>query len=417
VKLPHPELLGLLRACKEEPNNDAPRLILADWLDEHGDTTRGRLVRLQCLAARMSHRERKHQRTEERARVLAEKCSAWLRPLNEANLSPVFQRGLLHVTAAHDMPLRPKAWGLADSEPWAWVESVAVNGPQWRLPELQDWLASGLLRGVATLHLGSFDLNARGAKGLADADLPLLRELWLSSWHLTAAGLRRLGRSPVADRLRILWVREGRLSEELGTALAAGSWKSLRELDLHGTRLGNGGGEALGRAAWLAGLTRLDARSNDIGPGGVRALLAGPRAVSAAAVWLANNPIGDEGAAVVAAAPGMSQATSLDLSNCDLGASGAQALASSPGVANLTTLNLCNNRIGDEGIAALARSPYLTRLHKLYLGYNDIGNAGARVLAASTHLSGLQGVWLHNNHRMDASGWQVLLERFGSGAV
>lgn len=34
------DLHALIRACKDEPDDDAPRLILADWLDEHREANR-----------------------------------------------------------------------------------------------------------------------------------------------------------------------------------------------------------------------------------------------------------------------------------------------------------------------------------------------------------------------------------------
>src|SRR5262249_29891094 len=40
-------LSGLLQACKESPEDNAPRLILADWLEEHGDSDRAEFIRLQ----------------------------------------------------------------------------------------------------------------------------------------------------------------------------------------------------------------------------------------------------------------------------------------------------------------------------------------------------------------------------------
>jgi len=44
---------ALLAAILEEPSEDAPRLIYADWLDEHGDSERAEFIRVQCeLAAR-----------------------------------------------------------------------------------------------------------------------------------------------------------------------------------------------------------------------------------------------------------------------------------------------------------------------------------------------------------------------------
>jgi uncharacterized protein (TIGR02996 family) len=43
---------ALLRAILEDPADDAPRLVYADWLDEHGDIARAEFIRLQCTLAR-----------------------------------------------------------------------------------------------------------------------------------------------------------------------------------------------------------------------------------------------------------------------------------------------------------------------------------------------------------------------------
>src|SRR5262249_10077027 len=50
ARRPRPELLSLLAACKDSPKEDAPRLVLADWLAEHGDehdAARAEFIRLQ----------------------------------------------------------------------------------------------------------------------------------------------------------------------------------------------------------------------------------------------------------------------------------------------------------------------------------------------------------------------------------
>ena len=41
------EFLALIRACKAEPEDDAPRLVLADWLEDHGDAERAAFIRRQ----------------------------------------------------------------------------------------------------------------------------------------------------------------------------------------------------------------------------------------------------------------------------------------------------------------------------------------------------------------------------------
>jgi uncharacterized protein (TIGR02996 family) len=40
---------ALLRAVIENPDDDAPRLVYADWLDEHGDPDRAEFIRVQCV--------------------------------------------------------------------------------------------------------------------------------------------------------------------------------------------------------------------------------------------------------------------------------------------------------------------------------------------------------------------------------
>src|SRR3954451_13941548 len=46
-----PELHSLLQGCKDAPDDGAPRLVLADWLEEHGDADRAEFVRLSVRLA------------------------------------------------------------------------------------------------------------------------------------------------------------------------------------------------------------------------------------------------------------------------------------------------------------------------------------------------------------------------------
>jgi len=49
---------GLLRAICEAPDDDAPRLVYADWLDEHGDPLQAEFIRVQIEMARIPKDER-----------------------------------------------------------------------------------------------------------------------------------------------------------------------------------------------------------------------------------------------------------------------------------------------------------------------------------------------------------------------
>ena len=43
----------LYRAVLDSPEDDAPRLIYADWLDEHGRPDRAEFIRVQCAMDRI----------------------------------------------------------------------------------------------------------------------------------------------------------------------------------------------------------------------------------------------------------------------------------------------------------------------------------------------------------------------------
>jgi uncharacterized protein (TIGR02996 family) len=54
-----PEVLAFLCDIKENPEDETPRLILADWLEEYGDehdAARAELIRVQCEMARPTHK-------------------------------------------------------------------------------------------------------------------------------------------------------------------------------------------------------------------------------------------------------------------------------------------------------------------------------------------------------------------------
>lgn len=49
----HPDWLALRATIAAHPSDDTPRLVAADWLDEHGAPARAELVRAQVAVARM----------------------------------------------------------------------------------------------------------------------------------------------------------------------------------------------------------------------------------------------------------------------------------------------------------------------------------------------------------------------------
>src|SRR5437764_14875679 len=87
---PMPDDDAFLRAILAHPDDDLPRLIYADYLDERGDP-RGEFVRLQCDEARGGDRRRAARVAELEAAFGAE----WAGPLEERFTRLRFRRGFV----------------------------------------------------------------------------------------------------------------------------------------------------------------------------------------------------------------------------------------------------------------------------------------------------------------------------------
>src|SRR4051794_32461983 len=95
---------AFLQAIAEAPDDDAPRLVFADWLQDEGDADRAEFVRAQCALARIAaddpRRPELCRREDEllaahREEWLAADLPAWARPGAE------FRRGFVAHVPGH----------------------------------------------------------------------------------------------------------------------------------------------------------------------------------------------------------------------------------------------------------------------------------------------------------------------------
>src|SRR5262249_34577840 len=165
---PRQELLALLQGCKEHLDEDAPRLVLADWLEEHAacaaDTARAELIRLQCRMGQCEFEGPQWPALRQReVELVRQFLGARQGPLGQRGSWPL--RGLdvaTYPVPAEGEPLED----LLDTEWWAWV---AVLRP-WRVAsedQLRPVLASACLATVPVLDLSRNDIGERGAAALA----------------------------------------------------------------------------------------------------------------------------------------------------------------------------------------------------------------------------------------------------------
>jgi uncharacterized protein (TIGR02996 family) len=84
-----------LRAIIESPDDDAPRLVFADWLDEHGETERAEFIRVQIELATLPKSGRRTRLEEREKELLARHEEEWVKPIRKRVVSWVFRRGFV----------------------------------------------------------------------------------------------------------------------------------------------------------------------------------------------------------------------------------------------------------------------------------------------------------------------------------
>ena len=236
MALTHEE--SFLQAIREHPDDDTPRLVYADWLEEHGDPARAEFVRVQVALAGMAADPRRVPLAAREQALLAGHRDDWLGPLRDlaAGAAQVgheweFRRGFLERVALDARVFLERA---EEVFAWAPVRDVHLRSADEVVEDL-----------AASPWLGRLDcLDLRGD-------------------HIGAAGMEALAGSPHLGR--------------------------LRTLDLHGNVIGSAGARALARAPWLVNLTTLLLPGNEVGAPGAEALAGSPNVARLTALDVASN--------------------------------------------------------------------------------------------------------------------------------
>jgi uncharacterized protein (TIGR02996 family) len=232
------------------PDDDAPRLVYADWLTEHGDS-RGEFIQLQCTLAkgdetRPGQPHPDHQQMLTRVGELMKKYEReWLAPVRLYFYAHTWSRGFLH-------------WVKSNPKFFPGAEKVFASHPIVRLT----------LEGMKKKS----DLDAFG-------EMPFGQTVrWLN------VSEQRIGPDKVhvllGERLShiewlMLWANP--LGDEGAKALAEKSHlKNLKRLSFLSCGIGDEGVEALASSPILEGVERLNLRGNKLTNKGLEALIASP---------------------------------------------------------------------------------------------------------------------------------------------
>jgi uncharacterized protein (TIGR02996 family) len=194
---------AILEAIFAAPADDAPRLVYADWLEEHGDPEYAAFIRLRCQLARLANGDREWAPLRRQLHRTWESLRArWAAQFPRTRLTlDHFPRGLptrrVEVSAAAVLHESPRWWPtfpITDLRPTQWATRA------------DQFAACPYLRRVRVLDLThqSFGIGSADAI-IRSPHLGELRCLWVSDWVAIPETVRRL-RARFGDRVRI-WDR------------------------------------------------------------------------------------------------------------------------------------------------------------------------------------------------------------------
>lgn len=410
---------ALIAAILANPDEDTPRLMFADWLDEHDDSQRAEFVRVQVelnrlraadedlpdaaendffqnrdwpIAWRASDFPRRIELLGREKALHREHAAGWRAGLpkyanNEATRNAVrFRRGFVGHAQVSLGPLVKDPAALWRHEP---VESILLAyssgadrrkvpkcAPLAALRELQtldgDGNESALapyaecphLSGLRRLAIGHQTITDDGAEALANSSYLRPMALELACHTLSTKSLRRVLSTAFTSRLRRF--RPNGLPVGGADVLADAPLGALRHLDLNRCGLGDGVA-ALARSAHLTRLVTLDLTNNGLTDTALEALAEWPGLASVQVLGLNyNHDVTGRGVASLLESPHF-RPRFVALQYAHLGAEGARALAAWSGLTNLIGLDLSHTQLTAAGATALANSPHWHDLRDLRL--------------------------------------------------
>jgi uncharacterized protein (TIGR02996 family) len=253
---------SLLADVLEHPTDDDPRLVYADWLEEHGEPERAEFIRVQCELARTPRGTDRWQELHRRNWQLQFAFrQTWLRGLPAwARSSAIFERGFVADLELSARTFLAKGAQVLQRTP---IQRLRLRNITGHFGELA---ASPLLNRLGEVELKYGQLDLAAAEALAASPL-LERVTGISSrgsYRMEIPPLRALLESPRLVRLRSLCLRfYARVGDEAAGLIAASPrLAGLGYLELFRSGVSDAGAASLAESPHLGGLSELHLYGN-----------------------------------------------------------------------------------------------------------------------------------------------------------
>jgi len=313
--MPPPGYEPFLRMVLDDPADDGPRMVYADWLEEHGDP-RGEFIRVQLELARLAAHD------PARARLADRETSLYLKYYD-----------LWH----------------AEMPQWAWEKCEFRRGFITEISVFAAWLR----------HFGE--------------ELSMAAPIEKIALHRVAGCLDAFAQGPNVRHLKELVILDDRMTPDDLRVLcrSPSALAPLRGLLFMGINLLDAGAFMLSICPQLRHLRRLELKRCKLGHRGVERLTDERNAQLFDLTWLdlSDNDLRDDSFWALASAPLIGRLEHLGWNDNGLTNSSIQNLANAD-AAKLTRLEVAGNHIGDAGARLLIE--HFPHLQYLDLSRNSL---------------------------------------------
>ena len=359
---------ALYRSILAHPNDDTPRLVYADWLQENGRTEEAEFIRVECRLEASEPDDADLLDRQEELRLWLKthvpgpklRLPAGLKVESGAGWWNQTRRGFPRFLEFEGYgktglkPIRalaaalPKAFAMLPTR-WLVIRFTTVE-------QLAELLKQPVVTGLdlLTIQFGASE-EPRDEVCRLIADCPHLRNLHgLSLGFLFgAAGAEALARSDFLGGIRLLTLEPAALTPAAIRACAGSEWsRSLRELSLNDNCPADVFEELCEQKPFPA-LHSLDLTDNDFPEPAWRVFARSKAFPALAELNLTRTDLSAGRVATLAAAKWF-RPSALDLSACAIGNDGAAALARAPWLGSLRRLNMRFNLLTATGFTAIA---------------------------------------------------------------
>ena len=424
---------AFLRAIIADPDDDLPRLVYADSLDETGAADRAEFIRVQCQLANLEEHEHQVRELEDREHaLLAANESKWFR--SQRGLSEwVWRRGFVDDATDREI-VTAEAEELFDTQPIStWRTIYLRDRPRdLVLQELPDrclaqvrhfdfsnslWLPAEFDRRIAAIErpqFHSFDLSDildplptlraalqnHSGRALEKMELGNCLRVEFEPVIPQKPLLELLNRNPVAQ----LGLQGREVSTiDLAQLVSGRNAAVLRRLDISDNPIGPDGYRAFEQAHPSLRLQSLDVSGTPLAGISLEPLLNTRALESLAKLEINGCGSARRNMAVLARSRFWTQATQLRAHSATIPASTLEPLCQCDGPPALRLLDLADNYLRAEGVRLLSEAPWVDSLTWLALTANYLDNDACAILAGSGRFRHLRTLHLaHNNIRQES---------------